>query len=126
MASNRNAGLLLLLPLALAGCGETLACPTGVSPAIVVEPYSAVTHMAVEAAGSGFVQSGAYVDSLRPQSWTVEGVPVTWAGGSRSGYYQVQLALDGYQLWTAGPVTVADGQCGHGTVPLRADVLPYP
>lgn len=117
--------LLLAAPL-LTSCTDG-ACTLDVLPAVVVEIRDAVTGSPIAELARGSVRDGSYVDSLRPEGSSLDGVLLSRAGAiEREGTYAVEVVHDGYVTWQRPGVRVGGDDCHVETVTLQANLDPAP
>jgi hypothetical protein len=114
----------------LLGCSDPVAteCPGVSTPAIEVDVREAHTNTPAAKGTTGYVQDGAYVDSLVTGVWP-DAVPdsatTMVAAFDRAGRYAVVLWKPGYYVWLASEIEVTVHRCGFAnTVHLDAFLEP--
>jgi len=113
----------------LAACQDPEACALNVVPGVEVEVRDGVTGELLTTAPRGVAREGAFQDSLRVGSTTLELPPrvMTLIGADeRTGRYVVQVEADGYQAWDTAGIQVTAGECHVQTVRFTAALDPAP
>lgn len=102
-------------------------CTAVVMPGIEVQVYDSVSGQVAAVGARGYVQDGAYVDSLRPYRFMASDPSTLYAlsaAPERPGRYDVVVEKEGYRTWTRSDVRVDDGRCHVRSAVLRAELAP--
>ena len=112
----------------LGGCNIVgVDCDTGILPAITVAVIDASTGLPAADGASGYVQDGAFRDSLRVIRWdSANRATHLGAAEERAGTYTIVIERPGYEPWSVTQVRARDRGC-HAVAPeQRAELTPSP
>ena len=110
----------------LGGCDILgVDCDTGILPAVTVAVVDARTGLPAAEGASGYVQEGAFRDSLRVVRWDAANRPThLGAADERAGTYTIVVERPGYAPWSVTQVRARDRDC-HALAPeQRAELTP--
>jgi hypothetical protein len=124
----------LLIPIGsiLAACDlPSAGCDAMLRDAIQVAVHDADTGLPAASGVTGWVQDGAYMDSLRVSGWAGPPFDSTTAARmsgarERAGRYDVYLRKPGYAPWQQLSVRVHRNSCGVIPAELQANLVPEP
>lgn len=109
---------------ALTGPSE---CHLGIEPAVTVAVVDARTGASIAGGARGYVQDGAYRDSLRIVRWgSLDAPELLGAADARPGTYTIVIERVHYARWSATGIRTRSDGCQARAPELRAALVPQP